>query len=133
MECKALICFSEKSIWLEERRILTYREHCKVQKDRLFLPDIFVSGRCFLLFLILSPRMKTLFRVKRFFWFWEILLNSSYRWKSAVWIYSDLDFGVSEVVNHLAEQSCDVKSPRDLDDVVLEALTLPFISFPFLW
>lgn len=55
MECKALICFSKKNNGLEERRILKYSEHYKVQEGRVFLPDIFVSVRCFLLFLILSP------------------------------------------------------------------------------
>lgn len=32
-------------------------------------------------------------------------------------------------MNHLAEQSCDVRLPRDLDDVVLEALALLLNSF----
>lgn len=84
MECKALICFSKKNNGLEERGILKYSEHYKVQEGRVFLPDIFVLVRCFLLFLILSPWVKTLLREKLFFWFWEILLNSSCRPKSAV-------------------------------------------------
>lgn len=33
------------------------------------------------------------------------------------------------MMNHLAEQPCDVELPCDLDDFVLEALTLLFNSF----
>lgn len=66
MECKALIRFSKKSIWLEERRILKYHEHQKVQKDRVFLPDIFVSVRSFLLFLILLTMNENLTQGKAF-------------------------------------------------------------------
>lgn len=70
MECKALIYFSKKSIWLEERRMLKDCEHYKVRKDSFFLLDIFgfsslfsivsdsftanenhIQGACFLLIL----------------------------------------------------------------------------------
>lgn len=41
MECRALIYFAEKSIWLEERRILKYHGHYRVRKETVFSTDIF--------------------------------------------------------------------------------------------
>lgn len=66
MECKALTCFSKKSIWLEERRILKYHEHYTVQKDREFSSPIFLFRFIFLLFLTLFTTNENLIQRKAF-------------------------------------------------------------------
>lgn len=57
MECKALIYFPKKNIWLEERRVLKYCGHYQVRQDRKsFSPDIF--GFCSL-FSVVSDSFTT--------------------------------------------------------------------------
>lgn len=76
--------------------------------------------------------MKTLFEGNFFsFDFKRFLLNSFLKCKKDVLIFSNLDFGILELMNHLAEQPCAVELPRDLDDLFLEALTLSLNLFGF--
>lgn len=57
MECKALIYFSKKSIWLEERRILKYCGRYKVRQDRKSF-SLYIFGFCSL-FSVVSDSFTT--------------------------------------------------------------------------